>query len=195
MQGGKWGLGRRHAVIPCFIPSSERMRQSGIKFDPHPRQRRVLRAVAAFECFKGSFVLLMGICALLLVHKDLWLLAESLLALLHINTDRRSAQVFLDFADNVTDARLWAAAQIAFGYALLRFVEAYGLWRARQWAEWFALISGTLLLPLEIRELMRGITLLRSVLLVGNLAIVLYMHYVIRCNRRDRKIAAAAKLG
>jgi uncharacterized membrane protein (DUF2068 family) len=129
----------------------------------------------------------MGLCALLLVHKDLWLLAESLLALLHINTDRRSAQIFLDFADNVTDARLWAAARIAFAYAVLRFTEAYGLWKGRQWAEWFALISGTLLLPLEVRELMRGITVFRSVFFVGNLAIVLYMLYVIRCNRRERR--------
>ena len=168
------------------------MRQLGIKHDPHVRQRRVLRAVAAFECFKGSFVLLMGFCALLLVHKDLWLLAESLLALLHINTDRRSAQIFLDFADSVTDARLWAAARIAFGYAVLRFIEAYGLWKGRQWAEWFALISGTLLLPLEVRELARGITLFRSALFLGNLAIVLYMLYVIRSNRRERQNAAAA---
>jgi uncharacterized membrane protein (DUF2068 family) len=124
----------------------------------------------------------------------LWLLAESLLALLHVNTDRRSAQMFLDFADNVTDARLWAAAQIAFVYAVMRFIEAYGLWRARQWAEWFALISGTLLLPLEIRELMRGITLFRSVLFVGNLAIVLYMLHVIRSGRRERQIAAGGSI-
>src|SRR4051794_32796700 len=104
--------------------------------DPPRRQRRVLQAVAAFEFFKGVFVVLMGICALLLVHKDVWLFAESLLALLHISTDRHSAQLFLDFADSVTDARLWAAARIAFLYSALRFAEAYGLWRCRTWAEW-----------------------------------------------------------
>ena len=53
-----------------------------------------------------GFVIVMGICALALVHKDLWLYAESLLALFHVSTDRHSAQVFLDFADNITDARL-----------------------------------------------------------------------------------------
>ena len=100
-----------------------------------------------FEFSKGTFVVLMGLCALALVHKDVWLYAESLLAILHINTDRRSAQLFLDLADNVTDARLWAAARIAFAYAALRFTEAYGLWKARTWAEWVALVSGALLLP------------------------------------------------
>ena len=163
------------------------MRQDGKKSDPHPNQRRVLRAVAALEFFKGVFVVVMGICALALVHKDAWLLAESLLTRLRISTDRRSAQIFLDFADSVTDARLWAAASIAFAYAALRFTEAYGLWKARTWAEWVALVSGALLLPVEVRELFRGITFWRCALLVGNLAIVCYMLYVILENRRERR--------
>lgn len=159
----------------------------------HHRQRRVLQAVGTFEFFKGMFVLMMGFCALALVHKDVWLYAESLLALFHVSTDRHSAQLFLDFADNVTDARLWAAARIAFAYALLRFTEAYGLWRCRTWAEWVALVSGALLMPLEIRELLRGVTALRSAVFLGNLAVVLFMLYVIRSNRRERRLAAAGR--
>jgi uncharacterized membrane protein (DUF2068 family) len=169
------------------------MRPNGHKTDPHHRQRQALRAVALFEFLKGAFVLLMGICALLLVHRDVWLIAESVLGALHINTDRRFAQVFLDYADNVTDAHLWAAARIAFAYAALRFAEGYGLWRERSWAEWVAFISGTLLLPLEVRELMRGVTMLRSVLFLGNLAIVLYMLSVLRSTFRRRWDAASAR--
>jgi uncharacterized membrane protein (DUF2068 family) len=146
-----------------------------------------------FEFFKGSFVILMGFCALALVHKDVWLYAESLLALFHISTDRHSAQLFLDFADNVTDARLWTAARLAFAYSALRFAEAYGLWHFRTWAEWVALVSGALLLPLEIRELFRGLTLLRCGFFIGNLAVVLYMLYIIRTNRRERQQAAALR--
>jgi uncharacterized membrane protein (DUF2068 family) len=151
--------------------------------------------VASFEFFKGVFVVLMGVCALALLHKDTWLLAESLLALLHINTDHRSAQLFLDFADSLTDARLWAAVRIAFAYAALRFTEAYGLWKGRTWAEWVALISGTLLLPVEIRELLRGLTLLRTTVFIGNVAVVLYMLYVIEANRRERLSMAAGHGG
>lgn len=158
----------------------------------HRRQRQALQAIATFEFLKGIFVMLMGFCALALVHKDVWLYAESLLALFHISTDRHSAQLFLDFADSVTDARLWAAARIAFTYAVLRFTEGYGLWRCRTWAEWVALVSGALLLPLEVRELLRGVTLLRSALFLGNMAVVFFMLYVIRSNRRERRMAAAA---
>lgn len=153
----------------------------------------MLQTVATVEFFKGIFVTLMGICALLLVHKDAWLYAESLLAVFHISTDRRIAQMFLDFADNVTDAKLWAAARLAFAYSMLRFVEAYGLWRCRTWAEWLAAVSGTLLLPLEVRELFRRVTLLRSGLLIANVAIVLYMVYLILANRREHKKAACSQ--
>ena len=168
------------------------MHAPGNKSARHRRQRRVLRAVASFEFAKGVFVILMGFCALARVHKDVWVIAESLLTLLHISTDRRSAQVFLDFADNVTDARLWAAARIAFAYAALRFTEAYGLWKERTWAEWVAFVSGTLLLPLEVRELFRGVTLLRCSLFVGNVAVVVYMLYIILANRRERRTALSA---
>src|SRR5579864_1774648 len=127
-------------VLPCLLHPPP-MPQPQVQLDRHHRrQRRVLRAVAAFEFCKGVFVFLMGICALLLVHKDLWLYAESLLALFHVSTDRKSAQLFLDFADNITDARLWAAARIAFAYTALRFTEGYGLWKERTWAEWVAFV-------------------------------------------------------
>ena len=152
----------------------------------YPAQRRLLRVVAAFELVKGLFVMLIGLSAILLVHKDAWVIAESLLALFHISTDRHWAQVFLDFADNLTDARLWMAAQLAFSYTALRFAEAYGLWKERTWAEWLAFVSGTLLLPLEIRGLLRGITLVRSGLFLANLAIVFYMLFVLRAGRRHR---------
>ena len=70
----------------------------------------------------------------------------------------------------------------------MRFAEAYGLWKQRTWAEWLAFGSGTLLLPLEVRELMRGITLLRSTMFVANLGIVLYMFFLLRAGRRRREL-------
>jgi len=174
------------------VPSNSSLFMSSPARKPgHPvAQRRLLRIVASFEFTKGVFVLLIGLSAILLVHKDAWVIAESLLALLHISTDRHSAQLFLDFADDITDTRLWIAARLAFVYSALRFAEAYGLWKERTWAEWVAFGSGTLLMPLEIRELMRGITVVRSVLFVGNLAIVLYMLYLLRSGRTASALSA-----
>jgi uncharacterized membrane protein (DUF2068 family) len=167
----------------------------GTKIDTPRTQTNLLRLVAFYEFLKGAFVFLIGLCALMLVHKDEWVIAESLLALLHISTDRHWAQLFLDFADRLTDARLFAAARLAFTYSFLRFVEVYGLWKQRTWAEWVAMLSGTLLLPIEIRGLMRGITVVRSVILLGNLAIVFYMLFLLLAQRRRRREAALMQAG
>jgi len=169
------------------------MRLPATNIDLQPSHKNALRLVASFEFIKGLFVLLIGVVALLLVHHDAWVIAESLLALFHISTDRHSAQLFLDFADNITDARLWTAAQLAFAYAALRFTEAYGLWKQRTWAEWVAFISGTLYFPFEIRALIRGITIARSLVFVGNLAIVFYMLFLLREGQRQRKLPATAE--
>lgn len=142
-----------------------------------------------FEFAKGIGVVLMGILALTLLHKDTWVIAETILALLHISTDHRWALWFLDAADSITDARLWAAARFAFAYAVLRFTEAYGLWKGRTWAEWVAFVSGTLLLPWEVKELFRGVTAVRVAFLLGNLAVVFFMLYIILANRRERRNA------
>jgi uncharacterized membrane protein (DUF2068 family) len=158
------------------------------KFDRKRAQKNLLRAVASLEFIKGIFVLVVGILAILLLHKDVWVIAESILTLLHVSTDRRPAQLFLDFADDITDAKLWLAVKLAFVYAALRFTEGYGLWKGRTWAEWIAFLSGMLLMPLEIRELLRGITLLRSVVFLVNVAVVLYMGYLLREGRRLRRM-------
>ena len=141
-------------------------------------QVKLLRAVATLELCKGLVVLAAGCGILLLLHKDAPEIAQNLLRLLHISPDHRVARVFLNWADRLTDKKLWAVASVAATYSSLRFVEAYGLWKARAWAEWIALISGALYLPFEVREVMRRVSAFHLSVLVVNLAIVLYMVYL-----------------
>jgi uncharacterized membrane protein (DUF2068 family) len=65
----------------------------------------------------------------------------------------------------------------------MRFIEAFGLWFGMRWAEWFALLSGSVYLPIEIYELAKGFTWIKIGLLTVNLCIVLYMAVVLRRNR------------
>jgi uncharacterized membrane protein (DUF2068 family) len=153
--------------------------------DSHSRQLRALRAVASIEFLKGLVVLLAGFGVLSLVHRDAWDVAESFLEWLHISPDTHYAQVFLNLADQVTDAKLWGVAVGALAYSSLRFLEAYGLWRERAWAEWLALISGAIYLPFEIYELARRPDWIRLGIFVVNLAVVLYMVFL-RLQARGR---------
>jgi uncharacterized membrane protein (DUF2068 family) len=138
-------------------------------------QLKLLRAVASFELAKGLVVLLAGCGVLFLVHKDTGDVADTFLRLLHISPDHHFAQLFLNWADNLTDTKLLAVAGAATAYAIVRFTEAYGLWKARAWAEWFALVSGAVYLPFEIYKLIERITPLHVGILIVNLAVVLFM--------------------
>ncbi|MGD0178335.1 MAG: DUF2127 domain-containing protein [Terriglobales bacterium] len=141
----------------------------------------VLRMVASLELAKGMIVLLAACGVLLLIRReDPWDVADSLLKLLHISPDHHFAQVFLDWADSLTAARIWTVAGAALAYSVLRFVEAFGLWYARAWAEWIALISGAIYLPFEIYKVIHRQNFFHVSVLLVNVAIVLYMVYELK---------------
>ena len=152
--------------------------QEGKQNSRHARQLKALRAVAMVEFVKGLVVLLAGFGVLSLVHRDAWDVAESFLEWLHVSPDTHYAQVFLNLADQVTDSKLWAVAGVALAYSTLRFLEAYGLWMERAWAEWLALISGAIYIPFEIYEIARRPDAIRIAIFLINLAVVLYMVYL-----------------
>jgi uncharacterized membrane protein (DUF2068 family) len=73
------------------------------------------------------------------------------------------------------DVRLWKVATAAAVYVIIRFVEAYGLWHIRPWAEWLAFASGAIYIPFEAADLYRQPNWLRLLVIVVNVGIVLYM--------------------
>jgi uncharacterized membrane protein (DUF2068 family) len=147
---------------------------------PHPKvddpaHIKGVRAVATLEFSKGVIVVLAGLGVLSMRHRDIWGVAESLLEFFHVNPHRHYVGIFIDLVYRVSDIRLWKIAVIAAVYVILRFVEAYGLWYVKPWAEWLAIASGTIYIPFEMADLMHRITWLRVVVIVVNLGIVLYM--------------------
>jgi len=149
----------------------------------HDHTLQALRGIATLELAKGLVVLLAAIAVLFLVHQDPWDVADGLLHLLHISPDGHFAQRFLDWADTLTDAKLWAVAGTALAYSTLRFFEGYGLWHAKAWAEWIALISGSLYLPYEIYKLIHRQSLLHISVLAINVVIVVYMAYLLKTGK------------
>ena len=137
-----------------------------------------LRAVAVFEGAKGLVALLLAAGLLSLLHRDVEQVAEQLLVHLHVGMEHPASQAFLRLAHGMTDARIWAVAGGAVAYTGVRFTESYGLWRRRVWAEWFALLSGTLYLPWEIYSVAMHPTVLHYLVFAANLAILLYMVWV-----------------
>jgi uncharacterized membrane protein (DUF2068 family) len=153
----------------------------------HEHVKGGLRVVSIVEAAKGLLVLLTGFGLLAYVHKDLHLAAERLVRHFHLNPASRYPRIFLDLADHVTDGQLWIMALSALLYAGARFVEAYGLWHERRWAEWFGLLTGGMYVPLELFEIARGVSWPKAVLLIVNAGVVGYLSFIVYQARQKRK--------
>jgi uncharacterized membrane protein (DUF2068 family) len=153
--------------------------------------RKALRAIGSVELIKG-FAVVLGVCWLLLnVDRDFFSTAAMLLSAFHVAPGGRLALWMFDMAAKITPEKVHSLAMIGAGYAAIRFVEAYGLMRARVWAEWFAIFSCSVYIPLEIFEILREATVFRGLLLLINSAILAYMVYLRYSARQERAKHAA----
>jgi len=144
-----------------------------------------IRVIAVFEAAKGLLVLLAGFGLLSLVHHDVQQVAEDIVSHFHLNPASHYPRIFIQLAVNVSDTQLWTMAAFALAYASIRLAEAYGLWNELRWAEWLAVVSGGIYVPIEIHELLSGISGIKVCTLTINICIVFYMAYVLRQSLRN----------
>jgi uncharacterized membrane protein (DUF2068 family) len=136
------------------------------------------RVVALFEAAKGLVVILGGFGLLALIHRNAQDVVEDIVRHLHFNPAKHFPRIFLDAVASANNSHLWAMAATALVYAGVRFAEAYGLWNQRPWAEWFAILSGSIYLPIEIYELTVSVSMVKVCILLINLIVVGWLAWV-----------------
>jgi len=146
-----------------------------------------VRFVACLEAAKGLVVLAAGCGLLSLLHRDIHAFAVGLIQHAHLDPAARYPKIFLDAAAGFNDGRLLLLAAGAAVYAGVRFVEAYGLFREKSWAELLAALSGAVYVPFELLDLVREPSWHGAALLALNLAIVAIM---VRAMRKRRALMA-----
>ena len=136
--------------------------------------------MSILEASKGVLVLLVafGFAEIIHLHIDLEDAAQNLLNFLQIDPDLKISHALMHAAGRMMNANLIAVLGIALVYSSLRFIESYGLWRQRVWAEWLAIISGAIYLPLELYNLIRRPSIAHWVILLINIVIVVYIAWV-----------------
>jgi len=139
-----------------------------------------LRTVAFWEALKGGVALLGAYVFIRMIRRDVDFseAAEHVLFHLHISPHHRWTQQVLHAAGKVSSTNIAMIMSIAVVYAALRFIEGYGLWRQRVWAEWLAIVSGCIYLPFEIYLVIRHPNELHWVILGINIVVVLYIAWV-----------------
>ncbi len=120
-------------------------------------------------------LLIVGIGALKLLHRDVANTVAHWVDILRVDPDNRYIHRLLTRVLAVTPAQLRATSAGTFIYAGLLLTEGTGLLLRKRWAEYFTIITTAGLIPLEIYELVHRLTIAKIVILAINVAIVVYL--------------------
>jgi uncharacterized membrane protein (DUF2068 family) len=147
-----------------------------------------LRLIGAFKLLKGILLVIVAVKMLRYVHEDLELSAYVLATRLHLDPEGRVVEPILRKLLDVDPRTLTHFGIGALSYAALLWTEGIGLIMRQHWAEYLTIVATACLVPFELYELSRHVTVTRIVALVVNLVIVAYLVKVLR---RDRRLAQA----
>ena len=139
------------------------------------RASPTLSAIIAFKAFKAAALAALGFVLLATRQDDPVYLITRLALAVHLPLTSRIFGRALEFALNLSVGKQTALAVTAFGYAALMGTEGIALQRRKPWARWFTVGATSSLLPIEIFEVFREVHPLRIVVLLANIAIVIYL--------------------
>jgi uncharacterized membrane protein (DUF2068 family) len=154
-----------------------------------------LRAIALFEAVKGALALAAAAGLVSLRHTDLHAATDAFLLRHGLDPERHYTRLFIESVARATHHHIGQIVGFGLVYALIRFAEGYGLWRGKHWAEWFAVISAALYLPLEFRHLAYHPTALSVSVILVNVLILIYLGKLLAQQRAERKAAHAHPQG
>lgn len=119
-------------------------------YNPDPAAHPGLHLIAVFEGVKGLLALAAATGLALLGPQPLRRWVEELIGRFHLDPQHGVLPGLLNAIN--PEAVHWAII-IVLVYALMRLVEAWGLWRARIWASWLGCVGSAAYLPLDLYAL------------------------------------------
>ncbi|HTC61263.1 MAG TPA: DUF2127 domain-containing protein [Candidatus Saccharimonadales bacterium] len=134
-----------------------------------------VRLIAAFKLFKGLVLLAVGIGALKLLHKDLALEVEHWADLFRVDPNNRYLHRLLAKVLTLDPRKLRELSVGTFFYAAMDLTEGTGLFLGKRWAEYFTIITTSSFIPLEIYEVARHMSAASAIVLLLNIAVVIYL--------------------
>lgn len=142
--------------------------------------------IAIFKLTKGAILLLVGIGALSLLHKDVGEHFAHWINWWRVDPDNHFIHGLLVKSRLVDDRKLEELSAGTFFYAGLMLTEGIGLSLHKRWAEYFTIFATASLIPLEVYELVKHFSVSKIVVIAINIAVVLYL--IIRLRQGQREV-------
>ena len=148
-------------------------------------QGRIIRLIAVFKLLKAASLVAVGLAALKLVHLGGPGTLEHFVEHIGINPGGHLIDSAVGKVASIPPDKLKEVGLGSFVYAALFLTEGIGLWLRKRWAEWFTVFITASLVPLEIFELHRHPTAVKALVLLINVAVVVYLLVQIRRGERS----------
>jgi uncharacterized membrane protein (DUF2068 family) len=148
---------------------------------PLLRDRYVLRLIAVD---RAIHVLVFGTLAIVLftfarhdtaLHRDYINIMNDLSGGSPGESQVRGVLGILNKAFQYSPHRLIQLGLVISAYAALEAAEMVGLWLNKRWAEYLTFVATSVLVPIEVYELTRSVSVFKVITLVINVAIVVYL--------------------
>ena len=166
----------------------ERLRDSSSptkSVDAKRDRNAIVFLIGIFRLFKALVLMAGGAAALGLMSPEWGQRIRDWLTSLPYADDHAWLQHLIATVTGMDDRRAMIVAIAAFSYAALFIVEGTGLILERPWAEWVTVIATASFIPLEGYELIRRPSAGKGIVLILNVAILLYLIGRIRSRRRE----------
>lgn len=159
--------------------------------DPE-RSRKLIRLIAAERFVRGVLLVVAGGYLVTHLGSDFGRLADRVMRAVEIDPHRPFVRHLIEKLHRLRAGEVLATGIVAILYGVLETVEGVGLWLDQLWAEFLTVIATSLLLPVEIYELVRKPSIVKAGGIVVNLAIVGYLAWRLRQRLEDRDASDAS---
>ena len=181
------GLGR--------LPGTAACRSEAILIEPPTplsRNLGVLRLIAVFKVGKALLVIGTGLGLLEFYEPRFAAALYHLVGQLPYDFEQHLMREAIAVLSGMSPDRIHIFAIATFAYSTLFLVEAVGLWLGRHWAEILTVVATSLLVPLEIYEVLKRYTPGKVLVLAANVLIVAYLVKRLRRETGARRARAVA---
>lgn len=139
------------------------------------KKEGLLRIIIIYKTVVGVLEVLISAGLIHMFGKDLEQAFTNIALAFNLNLESPLVGKAIKEASSLQDGTYIGITLVIFSFGVLNIIESWGLHLRQRWAEWLTVIATSLLIPLEVREIIKGITALNASVLVINVAIVYYL--------------------
>jgi uncharacterized membrane protein (DUF2068 family) len=175
-------------MIRNELVNHRRHKKQGARTAPGPADTSPgLRLIAIFKLFKGLVLFAVGVGAVKLLHKDLAFEVERWADIFRVDPNNHYLRRLLERFSILDDRKLKELGVGTFFYSALLLTEGTGLLFGKRWAEYFTVVATSSFIPLEVYELTKRVSSAKLIVLLLNVAVVVYLVIELFRNRKNRR--------